>query len=343
MHNKDYCMSHYLAFRYIVNRNMGWSDSLVPEYPENVDEGQIPVKTSDEIRSFIESYVREMNVKDTGILLSGGIDSAIIASYLPKGAKAYTIRFIAKGAVDETILAAQYATYYNLEHIIVDVTWEDYVTYSNVLMKRKKSPLHAVEVALYKAALRAKEDGITHLLLGNGADSTFGGMDKLLSKDWTFDEFVKRYTFIDPQKVLRTPYSVIDQYEPYRLHDKIDVISFLKTLHGIGIIQAFDNAIKAAGCIPIAPYEKMYLDCPLDINRIRQGESKYLLRDIFTQQFKGLTIPNKIPFARPMDVWLKTWKGPDRKEFCINNIHDFTGDQKWLLYCLEQFLILNNL
>ena len=39
--------------------------------------------------------------------------------------------------------------------------------------------------------------------MGNGADSTFGGMDKLLSRDWDYEAFVQRYTFIDPAAVLK--------------------------------------------------------------------------------------------------------------------------------------------
>ena len=44
---------------------------------------------------------------------------------------------------------------------------------------------------------------------------------------------------------------------------------------------------------------------------------------------------------RPMDVWMKEWKGPERLEFLDNlDIGQFSGEQKWLLYCLERFLNL---
>ena len=41
--------------------------------------------------------------------------------------KAYTIRFIAKDAVDETHISSEYAKYYNLEHSIIDITFQDYL------------------------------------------------------------------------------------------------------------------------------------------------------------------------------------------------------------------------
>lgn len=75
-------------------------------------------------------------------------------------------------------------------------------------MKHKKAPLHPVEVGLYKAAVASQQDGINVLASGTGADTMFGGLDKLLSKDWTFDEFVKRYTFLDPIRALKRPVPV---------------------------------------------------------------------------------------------------------------------------------------
>ena len=41
---------------------------------------------------------------------------------------------------------------------------------------------------------------------------------------------------------------------------------------------------------------------------------------------------------RPMDLWLKNWDGPKRKEFKNNSITELTGDAKWLVYILEYFL-----
>jgi asparagine synthetase B (glutamine-hydrolysing) len=209
------------------------------------------------------------------------------------------------------------------------------------LMTRKRSPLHAVEAALYKASLQAARDGVDALIVGNGADSTFGGMDKLLSRDWTYQEFINRYTFIKPEQVLCNPCSVDEIYEPYRYGEGVDVLQFLKTIHGKGIMQAFDNAIHAGGCDIVEPYEQLSLSTELDIPRIRSGESKYLLRALFRSLYPKLKLPEKIPFARPMDEWLKNWGGPKRPEFLPNlPMSQFSGDQKYLLYTLERFMKL---
>jgi len=167
-------------------------------------------------------------------------------------------------------------------------------------------------------------------------------MDKLLSRDWTLEEFTRRYTFVPPEQVLRQPISLSAYYAAYDRGDRpYDVQGFLKTVHGVGIIQSFENAIHMAGCQVRAPFEGMYLDAPLDLQRIRSGESKYLLRELFTSRFPGFGVAEKIPFARPMDQWLRGWGGPARPEFKTEvKWGGFTGDQKWLLYNLEAFLEL---
>jgi asparagine synthetase B (glutamine-hydrolysing) len=229
---------------------------------------------------------------------------------------------------------------------VVDVPWGFYEEALPELMRHKRAPLHPVEVGLYAAAKQARADGFDTLVVGIGADSTFGGLDKLLSRDWKFGQFVERYTFLDPSRALREPVDMRHVFEPYRRGaSDIDVQGFLKVVHGLGIVQAFENALEAGGCKMVCPFESIALDAPLDLARIRGGESKYLLRTVFRELFEGVEVPEKIAFARPMDVWLGRWDGPKREEFLPRSGADdwfarLTGEQRWLIYCLERFLNL---
>ena len=207
---------------------------------------------------------------------------------MPEGTNTYSIKFVADGAIDESIMAQKYAENCNHKFKVIEVDWKDYEESSNYLMQLKKSPLHAIEVALYKAALEAKNDGVQTIFVGNGADSTFGGMDKLLSKDWSFDEFIKRYTFVRPELVLQNPVDITHVYSPFKVNNSINVIAFLKNIHGTGIIQSFTNSIKAASLDIAEPYEALRLSSPLDIKRIRNGEPKYLLYSIFNELYPDI-------------------------------------------------------
>ncbi len=344
MVDKDFCISSYLAFRYVVKPGIGWKPGMSPEYPCGVEAGQVSVRDAKEVvrevRRIVGQFFETRRGK-TGILLSSGIDSAIIGALMPKGTRAYTIRFQAEDAVDEVAGAKKIADHLGFSHCIVDVGWGDYEKTIDFLMRHKKSPLHPAEAGLYKAALTAAEDGVRVLVVGNGADSTFGGMDKLLSKDWGFDEFVARYTFLNPIHALKRPKSMRDYFEPYRRDSGVDVVKFLKTVHGLGIIQMFENAVRAGGCEIFAPFEKLKLGVDLDMARIRRGESKYILREVFGNLFPGFEAATKIAFARPMTQWLDRWSGPKREEFREDlDVTDLTGEQKWQLYCLERFLNL---
>lgn len=338
----SFCISSFLAFRYVVEPNVAWKDGVVPTWPNNESFCSIGVRDSDEVLNALSKIVGNVcSDKKVGILLSGGIDSGILAALMPEGSYAYTIRFEAENAVSEVAGARTYAEKRGLNHQIVPVNWHDYEIYADHLMLRKKSPLHPVEVALFKAALQAKNDGLYGLIAGTGADCTFGGLDRLLSRDWTVDEFIDRYTFVRPELAVREPMSMRAIYSRYENQGKMDVHRFLAFVHGPGLAQAFQNGVVAAGCEWKAPYEMLRVDCPLNIDRIRAGESKYLLREVFRKVHPELEIPPKIAFARPMDTWMNHWAGPKRPEFLSDlDVAAFTGEQKWLIYCLERFMNL---
>jgi hypothetical protein len=66
----------------------------------------------------------------------------------------------------------------------------------------------------------AKQDGVQLMIVGESADLIFGGMDKLISPQWTFDAFAKRYTFLAPQLVLKNPVDQSELFEQYRQGEK---------------------------------------------------------------------------------------------------------------------------
>ena len=216
----------------------------------------------------------------------------------------------------------------------------DYEKYTPIVMKYKCAPVHSIEPQIYKAALCAKKDGCEIMLIGDGADYVFGGMDKLLSKDWSFDEFVNRYISLDPKKVLTKPQDINEIFEYYRIdNNKIDYLSFLEGPTTIESYSSYDNAFKSADLPYYDPYANMKMIDKLDLDRIRNGESKYLIRDLFKIRYPSLTVPAKIPMPRPVDEIFKYWNGPSRPEFKQNiNMKELTGNQKWQLWCAEKFL-----
>lgn len=340
MVDKNFCMSSYLAFRYIEKEDVNFYENI---YHKNFipvpEEKRVLVKTADEIGEEIEKSIKNLQNKKIGILLSGGMDSAIIASYMP-GCDAYTFRFLGGDFGKEELERAEYyAREYGLNLHYVDINWEIVEKHLVKIMKGKAAPVHSIEPQIYEAAYQAKKQGIELILVGESSDLIFGGMDQLLSKDWKFEEFMNRYIFTNPDDVLKDANSMKYLFERYRQGDGIDFLKFMDEVFSIESSSSYLNAFEVAEMPYFDPYASLKMVDRLDLDRVRNGESKYLIRELFSKRYPNILIPEKIPMPRPVDIYFKNWEGPSRPEFKSNlDMSKFTGNQKWQMYCLEKFL-----
>lgn len=340
MSNKHFCMSSYLAFRYIEKDGMDFYDGLNHENITMPNDSDFTYVTNvGDIDNAIQKVFDSLEGEKLGICLSGGMDSAILASYM-RGCDAYTFRFLGGEFQKEELARAEYyAQYYGLTLHYVDITWQTVEKYLPIVMRSKNAPVHSIEPQLYQAAIQAKADGVTRLIIGESSDLIFGGMDQLLSQDWTVEDFKRRYTFLDPAYVLREPVDMSYLYERYRIGDKIDFLKFMDDVFSIESSSSYYNAFKTAEIPYTDPYALLRMSEPLNLTRVRNGEPKYLIRELMKQKYPEIPVPNKVPMPRPVDSYFKNWEGPTRPEFRRDiDMSQFTGNQKWQMYCLEQFL-----
>lgn len=340
MEDKDYCMSSFLMYRTIAMKGKSFKKGLEPNLA-NLDFQREPIYTSDDLMKSLKKQVEEAT-KDgkAALALSAGIDSAILSKFMPKNSMTYTFRCVVPGikVQDETPNAANFAKVCGLKNKIIEIYWEDFDKYAPILMKHKGMPFHSIEVQIYKAALQAKKDGFTKLIFGENADIIYGGMTGLLAKDWTFGDFVDRYSYILPYKVLRNPMIILDPYKKYECNGCIDAYKFINDFFRSEALGTYNNACNAAGIKFIGPYSLTEMKDPIDLERIRNGEGKYLIRDVFKTLYNDYKIPPKVPMPRATNEWLKNWIGPSRPEFYPHCTDGMNGDQKWLVYILEKFL-----
>lgn len=338
MNNKIYAMSSFLMYRTVVDKKKRFRDDIKISHFDRNSISRISVENSNDLDAAIGTYLEEKVDAYTGLMLSGGIDSAILATYMPKGSKSFTLKAIAENAIDETERAKKYAEFNKLENEIVEIKWEDYEKFAPLLMKNKGAPIHSIEVQIYKAALQAKDQGITKLVFGESADALYGGLDGLLSKPRTLTEMLSRYTYVLPNEVLNEYEIILEPYENYLKDNYIDVHKFISEFFFEESVASYTNACNLAGIEFIAPYVKTELKGELDLERIRNGESKYIIRELFQKKYPNFPVVKKIPMPRPMREWLKDWSGPERYEFKDIDYSEFKPDQKWLIYSLEKFL-----
>ena len=342
MVDKNLSMSSFLALRYTEKPDVDFTEELHYRHPEMPSyEGRILVHTAKDIDEALMSEIDKVKEQQRkiGMFLSGGMDSGILASYF-KGIDAYTFRFLGGDYQKEELERAEtIAKINNMKLHYVDIDWNTVKENLRPVMLSKGGPVHSIEPQICQGAKQAKADGIEIMIIGDASDYIFGGMDKLLSCDWTFDAFVKRYTYVDPFEVLKEPVSVNYLFERYRRGDGIDFVEILEKLATQESYGSYENAFITADMEYNDPYEKLKMADPLDLKRIRNGESKYLIRELFKIKYPDLPIPEKLPMPRPVDTYFADWNGPSRSEFRNDiDISKYDGNQKWLMWCLEEFL-----
>ena len=338
--NKSFCMSSYLTFRYVYDSDQCFSKSRRCNITD-ISFPRTPVKTGDELLKALQEKVRNACADGKAALaLSGGIDSAILARMVPPGTKAYTFRYVVPGkeVFDESAQAAYWAAANGLEHEVLEISWEKVEEASKELMKHKGAPIHSIETQIYCAARRAKEAGLERLIFGENADIIYGGMNGLLAKDWLFSEFVDRYTYIMPYKILKKPELLLEPFIEFEKDGHIDGYDFTNKYFRQEALGTYNNACETARIQFVGPYSETVLDTPIDYERIRGGESKYLVREVFKKLYPGEEMPQKIPMPRPMNEWMANWAGPTRPEFWPHCTDHMTGDQKWMVWALERYL-----
>ena len=234
MIDKNFCMSSYLAFRYIEKDDVDFYEGL---HHKNIipikNEDKLEVFTAQDIDRAISETFSKIKNRKLGIMLSGGMDSAILASYM-KNYDAYTFRFLDGNFQNEELKRAEYyAKTYGLNLHYVDINWQSIEPYIDKAMQHKGAPVHSIEPQIALAAEQAKQDGIDLMVIGESSDLIFGGMDKLLAKDWKFEDFVKRYTFTNPYDVLENPVNVNYLFERYRQGNNINFMKFMDEVFSI--------------------------------------------------------------------------------------------------------------
>lgn len=346
MDNAHQLASEYLAFRCTIDLFKNTPAAITKQSPCSQT---IPtfVCSADEIDTSIAKRFQDLSGKKLGILLSGGMDSACLAAYMPAKSDAFTFRFEGgKYQSEELARAESYAAYWGLSLHYVDISWENTILpYIDQLMASKGAPVHSIEPQILQATILAKEMGIDCMIVGESADLIFGGMDGLLSQDWDVPGIAKRYTFCPPEKVLKEPTDINWLYEQYKQKGttKIDLLRFMDEIFSVESSASYTNAFKVGGMEYCDPYAHMQMGIELDLDRVRKGDSKYLVRELFLKKY-GYAAPNKTPMPRPVDFYFQNWEGPKHPIFKEKlDMTLFTGNQKWQLWCLERFLINNNL
>lgn len=149
----------------------------------STDDDKICIKLYSLLREIIKDIPSE------GLLLSGGVDSSIIAS-VQKPKYAFTVSLEGKGS--DLIYASQIAQKYGSKHIQVKIVYEELTKIEEKIIQLFETfdPIFVRNSSVIFAGIqKASEFGISTLLTGDGGDELFAGYN-----------YLKRY-YNDPKKL----------------------------------------------------------------------------------------------------------------------------------------------
>jgi len=149
-----------------------------PRFIEN-DRSDLLARSDRFVELIREAVEQEADDESTACFLSGGTDSSTIAGMLMQmrggPAHAYSIGFDAAG-YDEMAYARIAARHYGLSHDEYYVTPTDVVEAMPLLAASFDQPFgNSSVLPAYLCAARARRDGFTRMLAGDGGDELFGG------------------------------------------------------------------------------------------------------------------------------------------------------------------------
>jgi asparagine synthase (glutamine-hydrolysing) len=139
------------------------------------------VDETKKLLELLDRAVAESCVPETGIVFSGGLDSLIVAILASKHAKVTAYTCGLPGAPDLKYAKQCGNLGFTLKVIdLTDEMVEDALPKIVAAIGDRNPVKVAVEVPFYFASKKAKEDGFSVMLCGQGADELFGGYSRYI-------------------------------------------------------------------------------------------------------------------------------------------------------------------
>lgn len=145
-------------------------------------------ETIEKYGAFFESAVQRQLLSDVpvGILLSGGIDSALVAFVAQKYSgyrlKAFTVGFEGIFDEDEIEDAAQTANFLGLEHYYKKINFSDFLSVMKNCSKIVEEPLATTSMIPMYFLSELASQHVKVVMTGQGADEPLGGYQKYKSE-----------------------------------------------------------------------------------------------------------------------------------------------------------------
>jgi asparagine synthase (glutamine-hydrolysing) len=254
-------------------------------------------KLRDELHASLADAVRDSRPDGaTGSFLSGGLDSSTVSGVLGKvtsgPARTFSIGFGVE-AYNELQYADIASRHFGTKPTQYHVTANDVVTAFPLIAAAYDEPFgNSSAVPTYFCAKRAAEQGVTHLLAGDGGDEIFGGNDRY-ARQQVFDFYynvpgILRSGLLEPASKVLAPgraFKPLGKFVSYveqariPLPERLESWNFVYREGNRMLEQQF-----AASIDPRAPFRLMHevytaAPCKSTLNKMMYYDWQYTLSD----------------------------------------------------------------
>lgn len=319
--------------RIYIKDHTGVREKIFTTVFDNIDnELQID---NNEILLDIKSAVESQTIADTGVglALSGGIDSTLVAKFIPKNTKSFSSFFFEDFAFDESTYIDTVANKYGLQNkkILYD---EQYFEKNLVsVFYRRGGILYPLTIAMEQIAQQASSD-VKVLLTGAGADGLFLGHSRLqeIDNDSDIVNHEQYFTNKDARKFFNWSNEKEHMAKNSRMkflynfnksvRAKVQMLGFhYGSNHYHEMLDYTYMKYSVVGRIPFLrqSFAKKMLGIPYkklvgDLGWHKRFRGKLPLKNLVAKDFgKEFAFRDKIGFTTPWFIWMYS-------DFCYNLI-----------------------
>lgn len=305
---------HYAEWR-------GQQLRVAPYWTPRFDERKVHVSFDDAKARFLELLRRAVSSRlasgTSACFLSGGTDSSTVAGLIRevtgRAPHTYSIGFQAEG-YDEMAYARIAARHFGCEHHEYYVTPDDLVRHIPTVAASYDQPFgNSSALPSYCCALRARDDGVTRLLAGDGGDELFGGNSRY-AKQRIFDAYLSlpamlRRGLLEPVfgssslntvPLLRKGASYVQQAR-VPMPDRLQIYNLL---HRLGLQEVLTSQFLAVVDVgaPLAQQRAVYASSTAasHVNRTLAFDWRYTLAESDLPKVSGTTRLAGVEVRYPM-------------------------------------------
>jgi len=171
-----------------------WWDAIIPKPEIQLSEEEYQEETLRLLRQSIKD--RMMSDVPFGVFLSGGVDSstnvALMSEQTSQQVKTFSIGFKNEEKYNELNYAKQIAEKFNTDHHEILIDHKDLISFLPKLIYHQDEPIaDPVCVPLYYVSKLAKDNGVTVVQVGEGADEQFSGYLHFVNTLKSYNKYFK--------------------------------------------------------------------------------------------------------------------------------------------------------